>query len=119
MDAGATQIGDFLDFGIASTYGQPVAELERTMRSIRDALWPSADAVTLEIADGLFQQETQALLPALHGFVDVVVLAVADPGGAAGAALLRREGLPLRAISGLITASPLAVRKRRPSRGCR
>ena len=113
VDAGATQIGDFLDFGIASTYGHPVAELERTMRSIRDALVADgADAVTLEIADGLFQQETQALLPALHGFVDVVVLAVADPLAAqAGAALLRREGLPLRAISGLITASPLAVRE--------
>ena len=40
------------------------------------------------------------------------MLAVADPLAAqAGAALSGREGLPLRAISGLITASPLAVRE--------
>jgi hypothetical protein len=113
VDAGATQVSDFLDFGIASSYGHPIDALERTMRSVRDALVSDgADAVVLEIADGLFQQETRALLPALHGFADGVVLAVADPLAAkAGADILRREGQPLRAISGVITASPLAARE--------
>lgn len=113
VDAGASQVSDFLDFGIASSYGHPIDALERTMRSVRDALVSDgADAVVLEIADGLFQRETRALLPALHGFADGVVLAVADPLAAkAGADLLRSEGHHLRAISGVITASPLAARE--------
>ena len=111
LDAGADPICDFLDFGISSTYGYPLDRLRQTMTWIRDALVEDgADAVVLEIADGLLQPETQALLPWLQGFADGVVLAVGDPLAAmAGTQILRDEhALPLRAISGLITASPLA-----------
>jgi len=113
VDAGAAQVCDFLDFGIVSTYGEPLSRLRTTMVGIRAALVEDgADAAALELADGLFQQETRGLLPALGGFVDGLVLAVADPLAAqAGAEFLRQEGLPLRAISGLITASPLAARE--------
>jgi hypothetical protein len=114
LDAGADPVCDFLDFGISSTYGYPLDRLRRTMTWVRDALLEDgADAVVLEIADGLLQPETQALLPSLLGFADGVVLAVGDPLAAiAGTQILRdRHALPLRAISGLITASPLASRE--------
>lgn len=114
LDAGADPVCDFLDFGISSTYGYPLERLRQTMARIRDALVEDgADAVVLEIADGLLQPETQALLPTLQGFADGIVLAVGDPLAAmAGTQILRDEqALPLRAISGLITASPLASRE--------
>lgn len=113
VDAGATQVCDFLDFGMSSTFGYPMARLHRTMTAIRDALVnDGADATVLEIADGLFQSETRALVASLGGFADGMILAVADPLAArAGADVLRRLDLPLRAISGLITTSPLAARE--------
>lgn len=114
IDAGAQQVCDFLDFGIASTYGYPVHRLQRTMAAIRDALVADgADVVVLEIADGLLQPETRGLLPALRGFADGLVLAVGDPLAAkTGADMLRGDyDLPLRAVSGLITTSPLATRE--------
>lgn len=114
IDAGADPVCDFLDFGISSTYGYPMERLQDTMIAIRDALvGDGADAVVLEIADGLLQPETRALLPVLNGFADGVILAVGDPLAAvSGTQLLQGEyGLPVRAISGLITASPLASRE--------
>lgn len=114
MDAGAAHVCDFLDFGICSTYGYPMERLQHTMVAIRDALTADgAEAVVLEIADGLLQQETRGLLSVLRNFADTLVLAVGDPLAAkAGADILRNDyDLPLRAISGLITASPLASRE--------
>jgi len=114
MDAGATHVCDFLDFGIASTYGYPIERLQGTMISIRDALVADgAEAVVLEIADGLLQPETRGLLSALRDFADTLILAVGDPLAAkSGSEILRKDyDLPLRAISGLITASPLASRE--------
>lgn len=113
LDAGAAAVIDFLDFGMASTFGYPVDRLRATMIGIRDELaHRGSDVVVLEIADGLLQSETAALLPALPGFADAVVLAVCDALSAvAGAGLLGDLGVPVRAISGRVTASPLASRE--------
>lgn len=113
IDAGAVAVTDFLDFGIPSTFGYPVERLRATMSAIRDALVADgADAVVLEIADGLLQEETRVLAEALPGFADGVVLAVSDAIGAVGGvAMLRDLGVSVRAVSGLVTASPLACRE--------
>jgi hypothetical protein len=66
----------------------------------------------LEVADGLLQSETKALAASLPGFANGVVLAVSDALGAvAGAEILAGIGVPVRAVSGLVTASPLAARE--------
>jgi hypothetical protein len=113
QDAGAAEIVDFLDFGMASTFGYPPQRLRATMVGIRDALVArGASVVVLEIADGLLQEETKALAAGLAGFADGVVLAVADALGAvAGAEIMAELGAPVLAVSGLLTASPLASRE--------
>jgi hypothetical protein len=112
-DAGAGEIVDFLDFGMASTFGYPLARLRQTMVGIRDTLVArGASVVVLEIADGLLQAETRGLAEELAGFADGVVLAVADGLSAvAGAQIMRGLGVPVRVVSGLVSASPLATRE--------
>jgi hypothetical protein len=113
QDAGATEIVDFLDFGMASTFGYPPQRLQATLLGIRDALAErGASVVVLEIADGLLQEETRGLAAELPGFADGVVLAVADALSAvAGVGILADLGVPVRLVSGLVTASPLATRE--------
>jgi hypothetical protein len=113
VDAGAAPVSDFLDFGMPSTFGYPVQRLIATMSAIRDRLVEQgAEAVVLEIADGVLQRETRVLAARLPGFADAVVLAVGDAlGAAAGIHVLRGLGVPVRAVSGLVTAAPLAVRE--------
>ena len=113
VDAGADTVTDFLDFGMPSTFGYPVERLISTMVAIRDRLVADgAEAIVLEIADGVLQDETRELVKALPGFADEVILAVGDALGAvAGIEVLRELGVTVRAISGLVTASPLASRE--------
>jgi hypothetical protein len=112
-DAGATEVVDFVDFGMPSTFGYPIQRLKDTMAGMRDMLaHRNAAAVVLEIADGLLQAETRALAACLPGFADGVVLTASDALGAvAGVEILRGAGISVRAVSGLVTASPLASRE--------
>jgi hypothetical protein len=113
QDAGAAEIADFLDFGMASTFGYPPWRLRATMIGIRDVLVArGASVVVLEIADGLLQEETRRLAAGLAGFADGVVLAVADALSAvAGVRIMADLGAPVRVVSGVVTASPLASRE--------
>jgi hypothetical protein len=83
------------------------------MVGIRDTLVArGASVVVLEIADGLLQEETRELAAGLPGFADGAVLAVADGLSAvAGVSIMRDLGVPVRVVSGLVTASPLASRE--------
>lgn len=113
QDAGAHALLDFLDFGMPSTFGYPIERLRATAFAIRDGLVADgAEVVALEIADGLLQNETRALLAEVPALGDGVVLAVGDALGAvAGVQLLAEAGLRPLAISGVISASPLASRE--------
>jgi hypothetical protein len=113
QDAGAHALLDFLDFGMPSTFGYPLNRLGATMTAIRDGLASEGcDVVVLEIADGLLQEETAWLARRLPGFADAVVFATVDALSArSGVALLREIGVPVRAVSGLVTRSPLATRE--------
>ncbi|MGW7003500.1 DUF1611 domain-containing protein [Streptomyces sp. NPDC054933] len=113
IDAGAAHVVDFLDFGMSSTFGYPTDRLRSTMITMRDTLvHDGANAIVLEIADGLLQDETRLLTASLSAVCHGTVLAVGDGLAArAGVDLLRSTGVPVLAISGLVTASPLAARE--------
>jgi hypothetical protein len=113
VDAGAHSVADFLDFGMPSTFGYPLERLATTMLAIRNTLAAEgADVVVLEIADGLLMPETHGLLEQLGDVADAVVLAAVDALSArSGVEILRGLGLPVQALSGLVSRSPLASRE--------
>ena len=110
-----------MDFGMPSTFGYPADRLAATMRAIRDALAAEgATHVVVEIADGLLQAQTRELLAALPAFADSVLLAVSDAIGAVGAqGVLACAGVRVSALSGLVSASPLAAREAADATGLR
>lgn len=114
-DAGAAEVVDFTDFGHATTYLAGAEAVERVLEASLDHL-DDCDAIVIEIADGLFQRETAALLraPAFAAAVDGVVFAAPDALSAVhGAGLVMGAGLPLLAVGGLLTMSPLGTREAR------
>jgi hypothetical protein len=114
-DAGAAPVVDFTDAGLPTTYRLEPQAAEAVFATLTGHLAASdPDAIVLEVADGLFQAETRSLLvsPVFAAGVDAVVFAGNDALGAtAGAAWLADLGLPVVAISGILTASPLATRE--------
>ncbi len=114
-DAGATDVVDFTDVGFASTYLATLAELEQIQFKLMAHLsHQGAEAIVLEIADGLFQRETAMLLESsfFKDNVDALVFAAGDAMGACGGVdWLRQRDLPLIALSGCLSASPLATRE--------
>ncbi|MFC3995679.1 DUF1611 domain-containing protein [Nocardiopsis sediminis] len=114
-DAGAVEVLDFTDAGLATTYRAPLERIAAAARALHDRLIVGgADIVVLEVADGILQSETAALLHRddLSAMVDAWVFAAGDAAGAVyGRERLRAAGLPVAAVSGRITASPLAARE--------
>jgi dethiobiotin synthetase len=114
-DAGASVIYDFTDMGHATTCGVLPSELEAITRGLVDHLAAAGvDVVVMEIADGLLQAQTAALLASrtISQIADAVVFAAGEALGAAhGVDWLRSRGLPVIAISGLVSASPLSARE--------
>jgi hypothetical protein len=115
LDAGACVALDFIDGGYPSTYLCTVEELlDLYGLLINHAASQGAEWVVVEIADGLLQRETAALLQTA-GFtasVDAWILAATDPLAAAGGvSMLRGWGIKPVAVSGLVSMSPLCIRE--------
>jgi hypothetical protein len=114
-DSGASRVLDFTDFGCGSTYRLEHEQVRALLVSLIDELAADGpDVVVLEVADGLFQTETARLVadPVFKAQVDKVVFAAGEALGAvAGEMLLSLSGLAPVAISGMLTASPLAKRE--------
>lgn len=114
-DSGASSVLDFTDFGYGSTYRLEHQQVRALLVSLIGELAAKGpDVVVVEIADGLFQGETARLVadPVFKAHVDKVVFAAGEALGAtAGQLLLSGLGLPPVAISGMLTASPLAKRE--------
>lgn len=117
VDAGASPVLDFTAAGHPSTYrlgGRTVAGIhDFLLGHLADA---AVDVAVIEIADGLFQEETADLLtsPQVLDGCDGVVFAAQDAIGArAGVDHLLGLGVPVLAASGLFTAAPLGVREAR------
>lgn len=114
-DAGAAEVLDFTDAGYASTYRVPVPELAQAFVLLHGELAArGVDVIVVEIADGILQQETSALLreSAVVERTDGMVFAAGDALGAVtGVTRLRGLGLQVLAASGVLTCSPLAIRE--------
>jgi hypothetical protein len=121
MDAGADLVLDFTDAGYASTHRVPLRELQDIVTTLTAHLQRAGvDVIVLEVADGLFQEETSALLssPVFRQTVNGIIFSAGDAMGAAtGVNWLYDHDLPLVAISGKLTASPLAIRETQGATG--
>lgn len=112
-DAGAHRVLDFTDFGYPTTFQLDMPQLRALTVGLVDELADAAtDVVVVEIADGIYQEETAHLLrdELFQGIVDQVVFAASDALGArAGVQELQAVGLRVAVASGVMTASPLAT----------
>lgn len=116
-DAGADLVVDFTDFGLPSTFLLSFEEVKDTVFSVMATLAEGGpDVVVVEISDGIYQGETASLLADadFRAVTDRVLFACGEAlSAAAGTALLREHDLPLVAISGLLTSSPLITAEAR------
>jgi hypothetical protein len=111
-DAGAHAVHDFTHAGHPSTYRLGPAAVEEIFTTLVDHLaLAGVDVVVLEVADGLLQPETASLVHSslFARRVDGVLFAAVDAMGAqSGVQWLRRAGLPVLGVTGVLTSSPLA-----------
>lgn len=114
-DAGASTVLDFTDFGHPTTYRLGHERIREIFVHLVDELAATGpDVVVIEVADGVYQEETRRLLedPTFHDRVDRVVFASQDALGAvAGMQVLDGSGVTTAAVSGVVTSSPLATRE--------
>jgi hypothetical protein len=112
---GANPVLDFTHCGLPSTSMLDREELITIFGELLNRAAASApDYTIVEIADGIFQRETRMLLESaeVRDRVDHLFFAAGDSLGAeCGVRRLREAGWPLRAVAGLVTASPLASRE--------
>ncbi|HYS19889.1 MAG TPA: hypothetical protein VEO73_02260 [Gemmatimonadales bacterium] len=115
LDAGACVALDFVDGGLPSTYRCGLPELLQLYRLlVGHAATKGASWVVVEIADGIIQGETAALLASTRfaTTVDAWLLAATDALGAAGAlGMLRGMGISPLAVSGIVSRSALGRRE--------
>lgn len=114
QDYGAHDTIDFSDFGFPSTYMCDTEVLLNLYQSLLAKMVNSVnpDYVIVEIADGLLERETNALLKhsgfksQFHG---AIFSASGSLSGIAGANQIEDLGINIIGISGLVTTSPLLV----------
>ncbi|GAB4413921.1 MAG: DUF1611 domain-containing protein [Bacteroidia bacterium] len=118
LDLGAAMSIDFSHFGYPSTYMCSTEELTRLFYElvsvVQQAVQP--EVILIEIADGLLQRETAALLqhqPFMRAIDDVVFSSGDSLGLLGGLHVLQHYNIQPRALSGLLTASPLMVQEAR------
>jgi dethiobiotin synthetase len=115
VDAGANPVFDFIDAGYVSTYRvhrEALLDIAMTLGSEMSATRP--DVIIIEVADGLLQRETARLFnaQAFTSWIDGVIFAANDALGAlSGVSWLTARQLPVFAITGVLTSSPLAQRE--------
>lgn len=111
LDTGVAAL-DFTDVGMATTYKMPMARIEAGFATlVATCARRGAQVVVAEIADGVFQPETQAILAGgvIRARMDGIVFATGDALSAFGAVqVLARQGIRPLAITGLVSRSPLA-----------
>lgn len=113
FDAGAHFVADFVDAGMASTYLEPLPRITAgTERLLAHARAHGCTVAIVELADGILQRETAALLhdarfrQQFHGWI----YAASDAMSAMGCmSTLTELGLSPDVLTGKLTASPLAV----------
>lgn len=121
VDAGAHFVADFTDAGMVSTYLQPLARVKQGILDLLAAAQASgAQMVVMEIADGIYQQETAALLKdaQFRSLVSCYIFACGDAVAASGGvAELAKIGIKPLALTGLVSCSPMASAEARTATG--
>ena len=111
-DGGAPAL-DFTDVGMATTFRMPLERIEAGFDTlVATAAARGAEVVVVEIADGVFQQETRAILKSsrIRDRLDGILFAAPDALSALGGVMvLRQMDLSPFAISGMVSCSPLAT----------
>ncbi len=122
-DAGAQFVADFTDAGMATTYRQPIERIEAGLATLLGhAAAAGCEVAIVEIADGLFQQETAALLAeprvrsSFAGFVFAAPDAMAATGGCAW---LHSLGVAPAVLTGTLSLSPLGAAEAEAATGHR
>ena len=104
---------DFTDVGMATTFRMPLDRIERGFDTlVATAAARGAEIVIVEIADGVFQQETRAIMKAsrIRERLDAILFTAPDALSALGGVMaLERFDLSPFAISGMVSCSPLAA----------
>ena len=120
-DAGASPVLDFTDAGMATTYMASPKEIESILMTlVGQIILEDVDAIILEIADGVFQRETAALLQSsiFAQLVSGIVVAARDSMGAsAGVNWLNAYPTKVLALSGVISSAPLQSEEARLALG--
>ena len=112
--SGAEDIVDFLDAGYPSTFGCSRGELEGIFDIQLDYLEErGVDIVVMEVADGVFQRETEEVLSSKKIMERVKMIIAASPDSMAAYGMLRYLSdifdIVPDFISGVITSAPLCV----------
>lgn len=114
-DAGARPALDFTDAGVPSTYRVAHHVVRQIFLNLTDRLTDEGcDVRVLEVADGVYQQETAELIddPVFMDRVDGVLFATVDALSAvAGVDWLHARGIRPLALTGVLSSSPLASRE--------
>ena len=117
LDACAYPVIDFTDFGFASTYKLSEKQLDFIlMNQINFLSSHNVDAIVIEVADGLAQEETSTILKLKNfsKYIDAIFFAAAEAMSAhSGTQWLAEKDLPVIAVSGALTASPLSTEEAR------
>jgi molybdopterin-guanine dinucleotide biosynthesis protein len=115
LDSGVSAVVDFTDAGLVSTYKMPVNIIETiSMNLIGYLVAEGCNRIVVEVADGLLQSETAALIRSsvFQDLTDRVLFASSDPLSAIeGVKILQEAGFDVAGVSGLLTASPLPLRE--------
>ncbi len=111
-DGGAPAL-DFTDVGMATTFRMPLERIEAGFDTlVATAAARGAEVVVVEIADGVFQQETREILKSssIRNRLDGILFAAPDALSAlGGVVVLNQMNLTPFAISGMVSCSPLAT----------
>ena len=120
-DAGADPVLDFTDAGYVSTYRVDAVDVEKVMLTLVAQLAKAGvDAIVIEVADGILQGETAALIesPTFGQLVGGVLFTALDSMGAmAGVQWLRNRKVEIIGLSGVMTAAPLQCVEARTATG--
>ena len=112
-DTGAHWVADFTDAGMVTTYREPLSRVKAGLECLLGhAAAQGCDIAVMEIADGLFQRETGALVadPWMRERLSGLVFACGDAVAAAGGvAILASHGMRPDALTGILSCSPMAM----------
>ncbi len=115
IDAGVSKAIDFTDAGLVSTYLMSNQSLVRLFDEMITYLkTPQTDVIVVEVADGILQGETKALLesPEIINATTAMVYTAGDSSSAVyGDNWLKSLGYNVLGISGVVSSNPLGVQE--------